>query len=133
MIQIIGAGDAVILVALGLSALAFVSSLGAQPNQGDQLPMEGMHGQGGGIPLQGMHGGMPLAGQHPRAVGRMPVMVGEDAFGAIQEIVRILEADPDTDWSKLDLAGLRQHLIDMNEVTLHADAVPNPVEGGIAV
>ena len=42
--------------------------------------------------------------------------------GAIGEIVRILEADPKTDWSKVNLEALRQHLIDMNEVALHADA-----------
>ncbi|MFI5002553.1 MAG: hypothetical protein ACHQK9_21925, partial [Reyranellales bacterium] len=49
-----------------------------------------------------------------------PALPGQDAFGAIQEIVRLLEADPKTDWSKVDLEGLRQHLIDMNEVTLKA-------------
>ena len=37
---------------------------------------------------------------------------GHDAFGAIQEIVQILDADPNTDWSKVDLEALRQHLID---------------------
>ena len=53
----------------------------------------------------------------------MPTQPGQDAFGAIQEIVRILEADPATDWSKVDLEALREHLIDMNEVTLHAAVV----------
>ena len=32
-----------------------------------------------------------------------PTMPGQDAFGAIQEIVRMLEADPNTDWSKSTL------------------------------
>ena len=32
--------------------------------------------------------------------GVVPTMPGQDAFGAIQEIVRILEADPDTDWRR---------------------------------
>ena len=32
-----------------------------------------------------------------------PTMPGQDAFGAIQEIVQILDADPKTDWSKVDL------------------------------
>ena len=49
-----------------------------------------------------------------------PRMVGQDAFGAIREIVRILDADPKTDWSKVDLEALRQHLIDMNEVNATA-------------
>jgi hypothetical protein len=60
-------------------------------------------------------------------------MPGQDAFGAIQEIVRILEADPKTDWSKVNLEALRQHLIDMSEVTLKADAVTKPIDGGIEV
>jgi hypothetical protein len=63
--------------------------------------------------------------------GATPTLAGQDAFGAIQEIVRILEADPTTDWSKVDLESLRQHLIDMNEVTLNADVVQWPVDGGL--
>ena len=64
--------------------------------------------------------------------GAMPTQPGQDAFGTIQEIVRILEADPATDWSKVDLEALREHLIDMNEVVLHAAVVNRRVEGGIA-
>ena len=62
--------------------------------------------------------------------GAVPTMPGQDAFGTVQEIVRILDADPDTDWSKVDIEALRQHLIDMNEVTLNAKAVAMPVDGG---
>ena len=62
-----------------------------------------------------------------------PTMPGQDAFGAIQEIVRLLETDPKTDWSKVDLEALRQHLIDMNEVMLKADAAAKPIEGGLEI
>src|SRR5271167_3406497 len=62
-----------------------------------------------------------------------PTMPGQDAFGAIQEIVRLLETDPKTDWSKVDLQALRQHLIDMSEVTLKADAAAKPIEGGLEI
>lgn len=62
-----------------------------------------------------------------------PTMPGQDAFGAIQEIVRMLEADANTDWSKVNLEALRQHLIDMNDVTLKAEAEAKPIEGGIEV
>ncbi|HKE42590.1 MAG TPA: hypothetical protein VKG21_22405 [Casimicrobiaceae bacterium] len=58
---------------------------------------------------------------------------GQDAFGAIQEVVRKLEADPKTDWSKVDLEALRQHLIDMDEVTLRASATTKQIEGGLAI
>jgi hypothetical protein len=62
-----------------------------------------------------------------------PTIPGQDAFGAIQEIGNLLEADPKTDWSKVDLEALRQHLIDMNEVTLRADAAAKSVESGLEV
>ena len=64
---------------------------------------------------------------------RAQTMPGQDAFGAIQEVVRMLEADPDTNWSKVDIEALRQHLIDMNEVTLKADAAARPINGGLQI
>jgi hypothetical protein len=67
------------------------------------------------------------------AAGAVPAMPGQDAFGAIQEIVRILEADPGTDWSKVDLAALRDHLVDMNKMTLEATANERPVDHGLAI
>jgi len=69
----------------------------------------------------------------PKANAGIPTMPGQDAFGAIQEIVGILEADPKTDWSKVDLEALRQHLIDMNEVTLKADAVATSIDDGVEI
>ena len=52
--------------------------------------------------------------------GVMPQETGQSAFAAIQEIVNMLNADPATDWSKVDIEALRKHLIDMNNVTLRA-------------
>ena len=63
----------------------------------------------------------------------VPTLPGQDAFGAIQEMVQILDADPKTDWSKVNLEALRQHLIDMNVVTLKADAAARPVDGGLEI
>lgn len=65
--------------------------------------------------------------------GAVPTLPGQAGFGAIQEIVRILDADPKTDWSKVDLEALRQHLIDMDEVTMRAEAAPTPVDSGLQV
>lgn len=70
--------------------------------------------------------------QHMAPSG-VPTMPGQDAFGTVQEIVRILEADRTTDWSKVDLEALRRHLIDMNEVTLRAAAAAAPVDGGVRI
>jgi hypothetical protein len=73
----------------------------------------------------------PHAHSMGHAGSGVPALAGQDAFGAIQEIVRILEADPATDWAKVDLERLRQHLIDMNEVTLRARVKAEAVPGGL--
>jgi hypothetical protein len=65
--------------------------------------------------------------------GGAPSMPGQDAFGAIAEVVRILETDPATDWSKVDIERLRQHLIDMNEVMLRSAVKHTPVPGGLTM
>ncbi len=103
----------------------------------------GMHGQmqqGGmmGKMHQQMmqHGGMGDHGMMQAAqagVTGNPTLSGQDAFGAIQEIVQILQADPSTDWSKVNIEALRQHLIDMNEVTLHAVATQRDLDNGIEI
>jgi hypothetical protein len=87
-------------------------------------------------PMTGHHGRMMMHGHPMGSMGieeTTPILPGQDAFGAVQEIVRILEADPNTNWSKVNLDALREHLIDMNEVTLHADTAAEPIEGGIRV
>jgi hypothetical protein len=73
----------------------------------------------------GMMPGAPMGGS------MMPTQAGQGAFAAIQEIVQILEADPATDWSKVNIEALRQHLIDMDNVTLHAEVKNEPVDGGM--
>jgi predicted RNA binding protein YcfA (HicA-like mRNA interferase family) len=72
---------------------------------------------------QHMHGGDAVVPTHP----------GQEAFGTIQEIVRILEADPKTDWSKVNIGALREHLIDMDEVTMRAHAAERALENGIEI
>ncbi len=56
---------------------------------------------------------------------------GQAAFGAVQAIVATLLADPMTDWSKVDIDALRQHLIDMDEVTLRADVRKEVLDNGL--
>ncbi len=59
-----------------------------------------------------------------------PTRAGQEAFATIAEIVRILDADSRTDWSKVDVEALRQHLIDMDDVTMRAEVIVERVEGG---
>jgi hypothetical protein len=60
-----------------------------------------------------------------------PTSPGQAAFGAISEVVRMLKADPNTDWSRVNVEALRQHLIDMDEVTMHAVVAQKNVPGGL--
>lgn len=60
-----------------------------------------------------------------------PMEPGQGAFATIQEIVTLLDADPDTDWTRVDIEDLRRHLADMNNVTLGADSAVTPVENGV--
>ena len=73
--------------------------------------------------------GHMMGGQ--RGEGAFATQPGQDAFAAIQEIVEILMADPKTDWSKVNIDALRQHLIDMNNVTLAATVQDVPIDGGM--
>ncbi|MCZ8548156.1 hypothetical protein OOJ09_28600 [Mesorhizobium qingshengii] len=136
----LGIVSATAAVAL-LAALAIVHPLGAASSL--QPPMMD-HAMPGSDQMQGMmqhhqqmmhdQGTMQMDDQGPMQMGlSTPTMPGQDAFGAIQEIVRMLEADPETDWSKINLEALRQHLIDMNEVTLKANASPTPIDGGLQI
>ena len=63
----------------------------------------------------------------------VPIMPGQEVFGTIQEIVRILEADPTTDWSKVNIAALREHVIDMDEVTMRATATERALDNGVEI
>lgn len=59
---------------------------------------------------------------HSDTSSNLPVEGGQSAFAALAEIVTLLEADPETDWSKVNITALRTHLIDMNELILKAEA-----------
>jgi hypothetical protein len=87
-----------------------------------------------GIALAGTLLTYAVSAQHTHdPAGATPTLPGQDAFGAIAEIVKILETDPTTDWARVDLERLRQHLIDMNEVVLRSDVSQTPVPGGLAM
>jgi hypothetical protein len=87
--------------------------------------------------MLGLVGFLPAdaAGQdhaaHHASPGGRPTESGQAAFAAIREIVGLLEADSGTDWSRVDLEALRQHLITMDRVLLHSRVTATPVPGGI--
>jgi hypothetical protein len=67
------------------------------------------------------------------AAASSPTEAGQGAFAAIAEIVQLLQADPETDWSKVDIGALREHLVDMNELTLNAVAQEKLAPGGLQI
>lgn len=56
---------------------------------------------------------------------------GQSAFAAIAEVVKTLNANPDTDWSNVDIDTLREHLRDMDVVTIDSISEANDIEGGV--
>jgi hypothetical protein len=109
-----------------------------QTNPGDagqqqMMPQNGMpgrmmhnqHGMEGGMGQHGMMMGSEASGQ--------PVLPGQEAFGTIQEIVRILEADQATDWSKVNISALREHLIDMDQVTMRSATTERTLDNGVEI
>jgi len=103
----------------------------APPKAGTATPQHrGVHL----MPPMHEHAGMDTEMMHePGPSGGMPAEPGQAAFGAIQEIVRMLLVDPNTNWSKVNIDALRQHLIDMDGLTLHAIAKKVPIEEGLRI
>jgi hypothetical protein len=120
---------AVAILSAAILLLPIRAAISQQPPAMEHV----VHGSGQ-MPGTMQHDGQSVTAMYgPQSAAAVPTMPGQDAFGAIQEIVRILEADPETDWSKVDLEALRQHLIDMHEVTLRADAAVKRTEGGLEI
>lgn len=67
---------------------------------------------------------------HQAGTGDPPAESGQAAFAAISEIVARLDADPATDWSEVSVERLRQHLIDMDHVTLRSRVSQREAPGG---
>ncbi|WP_157961508.1 hypothetical protein [Acuticoccus kandeliae] len=68
------------------------------------------------------HGAMQSAG---------PREPGNGAFASIAEIVLLLSQDPTTDWSKVNIDALRDHLVDMNALVLGAVVSSETLSDGL--
>jgi len=73
---------------------------------------------------KGAHHGAPEGMAVPRASG-------QETFAAIAEIVAILEADPETDWSRVDIGALRRHLLDMDALFTRTNVTEGQVAKGL--
>lgn len=63
----------------------------------------------------------------------LPSEPGQDAFAALAEIAAVLDADAETDWSRVDLLALREHLVDMDEVMMRASVAEESIDGGVRI
>ena len=90
-------------------------------------------------PVQAQHNHAHSSGQETASGDASPMPIstvlqapGQAVFGAVQEAIRRLEADSTTDWSQVDVARLRQHLLDMHRVAMHVTVEQKaPIENGV--
>lgn len=112
-----------------MTRLLFLLAVLAAPGLALAQDMIGQHGAAQhGQHMQGMsHADHGMDGD---AIPEGLLEGGQSAFAAIQEIVEQLMADPETDWSRVDIEALRQHLIDMDNVTMRAQVAAREIDGG---
>lgn len=100
-----------------IGLLAFASSVFAQNDHNNMNHQ--MHTATGDTPVD-----------HVQATSTLPTEAGNDAFGTIQEIIGLLNDNPDTDWTQVNIEALRMHLVDMHDMTMNVNvisqkAIPN--------
>lgn len=93
------------------------------------------------LPLVGIVGvlatGWALAASSPvtepaSAEPWLPRETGEAAFASLAEIVARLDADPATDWERVSIRTLREHLVDMHHLVTEAVVEEREVGGGFS-
>ena len=105
-----------------LAALIAMSFVAAAPSQAESTD--------GHVMKHSDHNQHMGAGKTAEII--MPTEGGQAGFTTIAEIVQLLNQDPNTDWSKVDISALRKHLVDMSELTLRA-AVETSFKGNQVV
>ena len=89
-----------------------------------------------GLAVMGTPGRAQSAMDHASHAGASSagaIPPGQAAYATMAAIVAMLEADSTTDWSKVNIEALRQHLIVMNEVTIGARARQTSIPGGASM
>lgn len=62
---------------------------------------------------------------------KTPKEAGQSGFAAIAEIVQLLSTNPDTDWSKVNINTLREHLLDMDRLVTGAQVKEQEIDKGM--
>lgn len=59
---------------------------------------------------------------------------GHDLFGTVQEVITYLNANPTTDWRTVNLDALRQHLLDMRDMSINTQVISQrPIPHGVQI
>lgn len=98
---------------------------------GSSIASAEMTHSGHGCTKAGDHAHCKTAPDHTSG-GAALTEPGQGAFAALAEVVRLLEADPATDWSTVSLAALRDHLVDMDRLVTRAVVTETDLPGGIS-
>ncbi|MCI5106973.1 MAG: hypothetical protein MRY76_09695 [Pseudomonadales bacterium] len=122
---------ALALLALPLSVMGQQDHSGhGQSDHSSQAGQDAMQHEDGG-------GGSGMMRRMRRMAGNMGGMGGDNsgssgqsALDVISAVISELQASPDTDWSRINIDALRQHLVDMDRVALYAQAEARDIEGG---
>lgn len=115
------------LVTFATLATILVSGCAAPATPGPDEP---------GHPMEPTHRHVPGMTHANQTTGATPTdgapgEVGQGAFAAIQEVVALLEEDPGTDWGRVDINALREHLLDMDRVTLDSTVTQWDLPAGV--
>ena len=100
---------------------------GAMMQHGGDTMNHDSHGGGMGHGSGGEGGGMM---RDRGGASQAAAPVGQSAFAVLQDVIAKLQANPETDWSRVNIAALRQHLVDMDRVVMSADAELVGIDGG---
>jgi hypothetical protein len=122
---------AVALLALPLAALGQQDHGGhGQNGHSSQASQDAMQHEDGGSG-SGMKRRMRrMAGNMDSMGGDNSGSSGQSALDVVSAVISELQANPDTDWSRINIDALRQHLVDMDRVALYAQAETRDIEGG---
>ncbi len=109
---------------------------GSGNGQGSGMNHGSGNGQGSGMSHesgmgQGDHHEQMMQRMQQRMGGQNSQAGGDSVFSQIQNKVRALQEDPDTDWSQVNLAALQQHLVDMEHLSLFAEVSTQYLSNGL--
>ena len=55
---------------------------------------------------------------------------GTDPFATLQEVITALEADPSTNWERVNIEALRLHLVEMQDMTINVAVKQRHINNG---